>query len=165
VLGNGAVMCWGYNHYGQLGIGTSTSSLVPVALLGIADVIAVEANSYHTCALSRTGSIDCWGYNAYGALGIGSTTDMHSPILVAELNQCSPNDACVGQMKLCQMPSGKAECVDQTANLYNCGYCGHTCDVQSQVCYHGTCVCGGPVCGFGECCPAPRQCMAGVCSP
>jgi surface protein len=86
-LQDGGVMCWGYNHMGQIGqvgqadgkIGehfsaqtTSTSSPPNEAIYGIDSAISVSAGNSHTCAALEDGSMRCWG-QMHG-LGIGSAT-------------------------------------------------------------------------------------------
>jgi hypothetical protein len=70
------VKCWGYNDNGELGNGTNTSSLTPVAVNGISTAIDVSASfdvDYyyvgHTCALLSDGTVKCWGVGS--ALGDG----------------------------------------------------------------------------------------------
>ena len=71
----GAVQCWGYNDYGQLGDGSATHRNTPVAVQGLGSgVTALAAGAYHTCALTTAGAAQCWGNNGYGQLGDGSTT-------------------------------------------------------------------------------------------
>jgi alpha-tubulin suppressor-like RCC1 family protein len=82
----GAVVCWGYNDHGQLGDGSTTSSDVPVAVVGLSsDVRAVSAGAAQTCAITSAGAALCWGDNMYGELGDGSTTDSHVPVGVTGL--------------------------------------------------------------------------------
>ena len=73
VLSTGHVKCWGYNDYGELGNGTTTTSDVPVSVKNITTATAVVGGRYGFCALLSTKHLDCWGYNGYGELGNGTT--------------------------------------------------------------------------------------------
>jgi alpha-tubulin suppressor-like RCC1 family protein len=85
VLTSGAVRCWGYNYYGQLGDGTTANSDTPVAVNGLSGAVAVAPGGYHTCALATDGGVRCWGQNTYGQLGDGTTTTRPAPVSVLGL--------------------------------------------------------------------------------
>ena len=75
------VECWGQNVYGQLGRGDAgavarAASAAPA--IGLSDVEAIAAGSYHTCAVSG-GAVYCWGENTYGQLGGSSITSSGDP--------------------------------------------------------------------------------------
>ena len=72
---DGTVMAWGYNDYGRLGDGTTTTRHSPTAVPGLTGVVAVTAGLYHTVALKADGTLMAWGGNFYGQLGDGTTTD------------------------------------------------------------------------------------------
>jgi alpha-tubulin suppressor-like RCC1 family protein len=86
----GAAYCWGDNSYGQLGDGTTTGQLVPVAVAGGVTFTALSAGFYHTCGIATTGEGYCWGRNtpspvqesAGGQLGDGTTVNKSQPTLV-----------------------------------------------------------------------------------
>ncbi|CAM9805044.1 unnamed protein product, partial [Hapterophycus canaliculatus] len=83
LLSNGAVKCFGYNNYGQLGQGSTNSAgddagemgdnLLAVPLVGT--VVSVAAGCDFTCALMEDGAITCWGRNTWGQLGVGDSDD------------------------------------------------------------------------------------------
>lgn len=84
LLDNKKMKCWGYNGYGQLGYGHSTSMGIstsqmgdnlPYVSLGTGrTVLDIELGSLHTCALLDNNDVKCWGYNVYGGLGKGTTS-------------------------------------------------------------------------------------------
>ncbi|PYP20711.1 MAG: hypothetical protein DMD53_09885, partial [Gemmatimonadetes bacterium] len=84
VTPGGAAYCWGANVNGQLGDGTTTDRLSPVAVAGGLSFAAVSAGDLHTCALTAGGAAYCWGYNGDGELGDGTTTNRLSPVLVVQ---------------------------------------------------------------------------------
>ena len=78
LLTTGAVRCWGYGFYGQLGYGSTRSiggnetpaSAGDVAVGGTVQQIAT--GGYYTCALLTTGAVRCWGHGGAGELGYGN---------------------------------------------------------------------------------------------
>ena len=80
----GAVYAWGYNAFGQLGIGTTKNASVPVLVHLPAGVkaTAIAEGQYHGLAVTSTGAVYAWGSNAFGQLGTGSTTASSLPVLV-----------------------------------------------------------------------------------
>lgn len=84
LLSTGAVRCWGYNSYGQLGNGTSTGQYSPdtttqVALGTGRTAKYIAAGDSHTCALLDDNTVKCWGYNGSGQLGYGDVTSRNTP--------------------------------------------------------------------------------------
>lgn len=74
-----SLAAWGYNTNGELGDGTTDSSLTPVQTSGLTDVIASAAGDNHSMALLTDRTVWAWGDNTLGQLGIGAAdTEVHS---------------------------------------------------------------------------------------
>lgn len=87
LLDVGAVVCFGDNGRGQLGLGHTSSVGTQEAHMGDAlqevaslhpfgAVTAVSTGKHFVCALTASGKVVCWGANDMGQLGINSDEDM-----------------------------------------------------------------------------------------
>jgi alpha-tubulin suppressor-like RCC1 family protein len=78
--GDKSVSCWGINNLGQLGNKTRDTVYGPVALSApegaapLANVVAISAQNYHTCARTADSKVYCWGDNSFAELGTGKAT-------------------------------------------------------------------------------------------
>jgi alpha-tubulin suppressor-like RCC1 family protein len=89
LLVDGTVRCFGSNRTGALGAGpdapddTSKVSEAP-EVVGLKDVVAIDAGALHACAVTRAGAILCWGRNERGELGNGQQAPKSdSPVAAA----------------------------------------------------------------------------------
>ncbi len=75
VDGEGALQCWGFGGFGQLGYGTPDSigddeppRSAGTVLIG-EPVVEVAAGSFHSCVLTESGKVHCFGLGNSGQLG------------------------------------------------------------------------------------------------
>lgn len=93
---DGTIVAWGDNPYGELGNGTTTKSLTPVQVEGIAGtgtlsgIASIAAGLEHSLALRSDGSVLAWGYNGHGELGDGTTTNRSAPVQVLGIGGSGP---------------------------------------------------------------------------
>jgi cysteine-rich repeat protein len=82
LLDDGGVKCWGYNYYGELGLGdmvnrgihaSDMGANLPTVDLGTGrSAVALTAGAGNgTCALLDNATVKCWGPNSVGNLGLG----------------------------------------------------------------------------------------------
>ena len=89
---NGALSCWGFNDFGQLGaqpVGdVPADPLGVVNIIGNVPAISVDAGFAHTCAVRGTGTVACWGRNSSG--------ELTGAISAASPNPIAPTPALTG---------------------------------------------------------------------
>ncbi|MED5497885.1 MAG: hypothetical protein VX872_10025, partial [Candidatus Thermoplasmatota archaeon] len=83
----GALMCWGSNVYGKLGIGSTSSAnhLTPqnAILPTNRKAVDVTLGRHFGYALLDNGDVVSWGRNHVGYLGTGDTAERYSPTVVS----------------------------------------------------------------------------------
>jgi len=125
VVADGQVYCWGGNWGGQLGDGSTTERLVPVAVdtsgvLAGKTVTGISAGGSHTCAVAD-GRAYCWGKKLYGQwgsdltgpLGNDSTTSSSVPVAVdtsGVLAGKTVTSIATGHFHTCAVADGQAYC-------------------------------------------------------
>lgn len=77
IKSDGTLWCWGYNRYGQLGIGSTAKQTTPAQVTGRWTHVA--AGKIATCGIDLDGGLLCWGGNGIGTLGIGFAATRLTP--------------------------------------------------------------------------------------
>ena len=80
---NGEAYCWGDNSVGQLGNGSTESSMIPVAVSGNLRFSMISAGWDHSCGVTDDNDAYCWGRGRYGRLGNGSAENALAPTAVS----------------------------------------------------------------------------------
>ena len=97
---NGTVWSWGNNDFGQLGIGSTENSNIPVQAAGLTDVIAVAGGVRNSVALKQDGTVWAWGRNVDAELGDGTTDSRNVAIQVPGLENVTDIAGAVGYHSL-----------------------------------------------------------------
>ncbi|WP_052573073.1 hypothetical protein [Haloferula sp. BvORR071] len=82
IKSDGSLWAWGYNFYGQLGVGSQTQANTPVPVGTDHDWVAIAAGDSHTLALKSDGSAWAWGRNEDYQVGDDSSANRWSPVKV-----------------------------------------------------------------------------------
>ncbi len=78
-----SVWAWGYNNWGQLGLGNTVSKQVPTQINSIpGNCIAISSGFNSSLCITADGSLWSWGANHQGQLGVGDNEDRNTPTQV-----------------------------------------------------------------------------------
>jgi alpha-tubulin suppressor-like RCC1 family protein len=102
----GAVYCWGYNHYAQLGQGYVDERAdngpvkgynTPLRVKGLNNVTKFYGGPWATCAVTASQRVLCWGSKFWGMLPIDGwreNSKWHIPLPTA-MQGCAPKGPCI----------------------------------------------------------------------
>lgn len=85
--GDGHVLAWGNNTYGQLGNATNNKSYTPVYVLNeqnepFENVAAIASGSNHSFLITEDNQLWAWGKNESGQLGNNTTINRNRPVRI-----------------------------------------------------------------------------------
>ena len=89
--GSGAAFCWGANGLGQLGIGTTVTSVtnfVPNSQVGSFAFSSISSGDSETCGITTTQDLVCWGRN-FGASPVVVGNGFKSVSVEGALDHCA----------------------------------------------------------------------------
>ncbi|MGB8169262.1 MAG: choice-of-anchor tandem repeat GloVer-containing protein [Chthoniobacteraceae bacterium] len=87
---DGSVWGWGYNFYGQVGNGTTTTPVSTPGQIGTAtNWSSIATGLYHTTAIRTDGTLWAWGRNLEGQIGDGTTTNRSIPLQIGSATNWS----------------------------------------------------------------------------
>eukprot|EP01080_Neovahlkampfia_damariscottae_P012581 gene12581-6401_t len=80
---NSEIYGWGYNAFGELGIGTRASTQITPKKCMVENITQVTVGDRYTLALNSSGFVYGFGDSSYGRLGLGGNGKVHPiPILI-----------------------------------------------------------------------------------
>lgn len=82
IRADGTLWAWGLNGNGQLGIGNTATTRVPVQVGTATNWQSVSAGGAFAMGVRTDGTLWAWGLNSSGQVGDGSTTQRNSPVQI-----------------------------------------------------------------------------------
>ena len=107
ILTSGAADCWGWNGWGQTGIGSIVNNVaIPAAVVGGHSFVKVAPGEQHTCGLTPSQEIYCWGDRQTGELGDGSQSISPTPQPVLVSGNHAFGNVAAGYFASCGITDG-----------------------------------------------------------
>src|SRR5580693_3883370 len=78
---------FGYNDYGQLGLGNNTHQNIPqkITQFNSSNIVSIACGDYHSFVLTKDG-LYSFGNNNFGQLGLGNNTNQNIPQKITQFN-------------------------------------------------------------------------------
>lgn len=88
VTSDGKLYGWGWNKFGQVGVGDNVDRCSPVQVLFPHDqkVVQICCGWRHTLAITDRNNVFSWGRGTNGQLGLGDSIDRNSPKIIDALS-------------------------------------------------------------------------------
>lgn len=128
---DGKLYAWGYNGYGSLADGTTTSNYfareVPLSKFGNEKLICMSSSTgqySHHIAITESGKAWGWGYNGYGQLGDGTQTSQSNPVEITAVAGSALNGKTITHV-MCvdgSQSTGVSYFLTTEGKVYVCGY-------------------------------------------
>ncbi|CAF1921741.1 BnaC02g42750D [Brassica napus] len=85
---DGKLYGWGWNKFGQVGVGNNVDQCSPVQVRFPDDqaLVQVSCGWRHTLAVTERNNVFAWGRGTNGQLGIGESLDRNSPKIIEALS-------------------------------------------------------------------------------
>lgn len=115
IASTGSVQCWGANVTGQLGDGTTISTLTPTTVPDLSGAVRIAGAEANTCAVLSDGTVRCWGANHDGQLGNGTLDASVTPVAVSGITDAV--NVSLGWYSACALRlGGTVQCWGQNLN-------------------------------------------------
>lgn len=129
----GGVKCWGYNATGQIGNGSTTTAVAPVAVTGLGNTFTlVAAGAGHSCAVAGGNDVRCWGDGTLGQLGNAGTSSSTTQVSVSG-EPSGITQIAAGGNTTCVLAAGAVWCWGDNASGQSGGSVGGTKTTPAQV--------------------------------
>jgi alpha-tubulin suppressor-like RCC1 family protein len=112
LMKGGTEKACGFNEFGQLGNGSTTSADEPVAVSGLSGLKAISGGQQFALALLGSGKVDAWGSEEFGQLGNGVSGEKKqsdTPVEVKGLTKSATAISAGGFHSLALLEGGTAE--------------------------------------------------------
>ena len=130
VLSNtGELLTFGFNGYGQLGLGHTENALAPSLCyrLVCSNLALVRCGAFHTVALGVDGSLHAMGRGTKGQLGHGEFTDQSAPVTLSlalarvDFFTCGPDTTLIRGTLLAEEPRATSDVLDYVSESLDKG--------------------------------------------
>jgi len=82
IKSDGTLWLWGYNGFGQLGLGDTTKRTSPTQVGTETNWVSGSIGIEHSLSVKSDGTLWSWGANSYGQFGDGTTTSSSLPKMI-----------------------------------------------------------------------------------